>query len=186
MNVNWLTFILLLLSCFSMNIRLDRLILTSILFSMSYMYVPCATPDGDYVVQMILDNVSTAKMLALVTLVFWLHILLQFGRIFCSNIYFIPYNVSLNTLPKRKQNEYFVSLATIQAYLIFTIFLNLEDKSSILLFFNNDWFMLNTILFQVVLSISWVHLFFLNSFIFAVQSIIRFIFIFFVPVGTFV
>ena len=140
-----------------------------------FCYICASLPDGGIIRTLISDNFFTTKILILITLCVWIHILLHFGNNFACNIRFIPHNVSLNMLHKRRKSKYFIPLYTIYAYLIFLNLFISEEKSSIIVYLTN-WYMMNTALFKTILTLPWLYLRLLYLITFAAIQLISFMY----------
>ena len=91
-----------------------------------------------------------------------LSILIWLGKLLCSNVYFIPFNVSLNMLNKRLKNIYrsVTSVLICSAYILFCYTLNLYDVgASVHLYFN--YMFLDVLCFEI-----WLLTIFINNLIF--------------------
>ena len=86
-------------------VRLCPLLLLLFVFSM--LRPPCASlPHGleYFVVRVLVTSLSIQSLLNVVILTS-LIILLKLGELLCSNVYFVPFNVSLNMLNRKRRNE---------------------------------------------------------------------------------
>ena len=134
-----------------------------ILTFLFYVCDPSATlPDGAYVINIILYNICAQEIFIPITICALLHILLNFCCLFCANISFIPYNISLNLLPKRRKNKYVFNKSILHVYLIYTYICICDQKSSFVIIIT-DYTLLNTFIFQLISSVAWVFLFFRNK-----------------------
>ena len=97
--------------------------------------LPCAlvpiVPDSVYEVQ-----VSTLSLTTYILLGVLIHLLLNIGYVYSSNVSFLPYNARLNTLAKKRKNN-LISGEYVTEYLrlIFIIFLQSEEIASIIISF---------------------------------------------------